>query len=148
MNEKELQRRLYWLCIGREDEIICPNTLLYSWESDMVGVTKAGRIHEYEVKISRADFRADLQKNRHEALLRKTYYGPNRFWYVAPEGLLTKEDMPEYAGLIILRDDRLRVEHRAPERHRIEITDSQRTKLYRSMMQRFWRYRGFDDRHQ
>lgn len=50
-----------------------------------------------EIKVSRGDFRRDVAnrlKQRRARLL------VNEFYYAAPVGLLTPEDMPEWAGLI------------------------------------------------
>ena len=49
----------------------------------------------YEVKVSRSDFRRDsLEKQQHA--LRYS----NRFYYLVPAALITKDECPEWAGLI------------------------------------------------
>jgi|GEM_PF-2944992 len=49
----------------------------------------------YEVKVSRSDYRRDsLEKQRHA--LRYS----NRFYYLVPAGLITKDECPGWAGLI------------------------------------------------
>jgi hypothetical protein len=50
-----------------------------------------------EIKVSRGDFRRDINapmKQRRARML------ANQFYYAAPAGLLTPEDMPTWAGLI------------------------------------------------
>jgi hypothetical protein len=50
-----------------------------------------------EIKVSRGDFRRDIRqpmKQRRARLL------ANQFFYAAPKGLLTAEDLPTWAGLI------------------------------------------------
>lgn len=67
--ESDIQDRLYFLLWRKSHDSIAPNVYLYEWESDMFSVTKAGYAHEYEIKISLSDFRADLDKTaRHEIL--------------------------------------------------------------------------------
>jgi hypothetical protein len=88
-------------------------------DADFVAVTMAGQVYEYEVKISRSDFLKDASKRRH-----KIYTGlqeglrPNRFWYVAPTGLLATEDIPAFAGWIECVDGKLEQRIRAPLLHR------------------------------
>jgi hypothetical protein len=95
-------------------------------EADVLGISGAGHIYEYEIKISRADFFNDFKNKAYKhrllgegdakhtyALWKKgkktdeTYdliVIPNRFYYVCPEGLIKKEEVPEYAGLIYIND--------------------------------------------
>ena len=49
----------------------------------------------YEIKISRADFRRDNHKKQRGARLYS-----DRFWYVAPVGIIPHEEVPDWAGLI------------------------------------------------
>ena len=91
------------------------------WECDVFEITKAGYFREYEVKISLADYRADAEKEsrsrirmvggkwedvpgkrKHEQIGQPE--GPVEFYYVCPEGLLTPEIVPSWAGLIVMRD--------------------------------------------
>jgi hypothetical protein len=49
----------------------------------------------YEIKVSRADFRRDTHKKQRGARLFS-----DRFWYVAPVGIIPHEEVPDWAGLI------------------------------------------------
>ncbi|WP_394658791.1 MmcB family DNA repair protein [uncultured Novosphingobium sp.] len=49
----------------------------------------------YEIKISRADFRRDHAFKQREARLYS-----DQFYYVTPAGLVRREEVPEWAGLI------------------------------------------------
>jgi hypothetical protein len=49
----------------------------------------------YEIKVSRSDFRRDSHKKQRGARLFS-----DRFWYVAPVGVIPHEDVPDWAGLI------------------------------------------------
>lgn len=90
------------------------------WECDVIEVTKAMYWKEYEIKLSRSDFKADARKtrersvrdpegphswsyktethNKHELLAAGSEKGPSQFWFVTPVGLLTVDDIPTWAG--------------------------------------------------
>ena len=76
MNEPEIQDYLYrYFFAGRSYGI--PNIYLYNWESDFLSVTKAGRVHEYEIKISRSDFKADAAKTEKHRIMEHGCREPN-----------------------------------------------------------------------
>lgn len=106
---------------------VVPNyTPRHWWECDVFEVTKAGYFTEYEVKLTRADFKADATKARldygaprkevmpdgtfrllpmptiekHQLLSAGDVRGPSRFFFVAPSGLLDGLTIPPWAGLI------------------------------------------------
>jgi hypothetical protein len=98
--------------------VMAPNIFLWGvFESDFVRVTKSGYGIEYEIKLSKSDFKADFKKKKlnivgigsdrhviynsitkHEWL--SSGKGPTEFYYVFPEGLIKHEDVPEWAGII------------------------------------------------
>lgn len=82
------------------------NLNVYDWESDVLKITKSGYAYEFEIKISRGDFKNDFKhkKKKHLLLENKSNDSkmPNYFYYVVPAGLITEEDVPEYAGLIYI----------------------------------------------
>lgn len=49
----------------------------------------------YEIKVSRSDFKRDTAFKQREARL----YA-DRFYYVTPKGLLSKDEIPDWAGLM------------------------------------------------
>lgn len=65
----------------------------------------------YEIKISRADFRRDSASKQRQARLFS-----DRFFYVTPLGLVTPEEVPDWAGLIELNSGKLRTRVHAPRR--------------------------------
>jgi hypothetical protein len=93
-------------------------------EADVFGISKAGHMYEFEIKISRSDFFADFKhkttkhrelrerdaKYTHKVWKRgkctdETYdlIGiANRFYYVCPILLIRLDEVPEYAGLIYI----------------------------------------------
>jgi hypothetical protein len=96
------------------------------WETDAFFITKAGYWVEFEVKLTRGDFKADAQKTqnvrgtgrwepdpsrpghqhyvhdqeRKHDLMAQTDRGPCQFFYVCPEQLVTLAELPAWAGLI------------------------------------------------
>ncbi len=84
-------------------------------ECDVLSISKADYIYEYEIKISRADFKKDFTKQKHTNILNENYTKtkkgeviyllPNYFNYVTPRGLVSIDEVPEYAGLIYINDD-------------------------------------------
>lgn len=131
MNAHQITTKLARWCLGLKHTMVCPNAYLsfYGWESDMVSVTKAGLLHEYEVKISRSDFFADFKKarrtmkyppktdplwyrkgevvtvSRHDLIQSgPNEKRPNYFWFVVPKDLVTLDEVPPYAGLIYVSE--------------------------------------------
>ena len=107
--------------------VLSPSSVLYrtenlnvfAWESDSLAITKSKYAYEFEIKISRADFKNDFKhkKVKHQ-MLEGTYqlFGdeflgngkmsltdkPNYFYYVVPENLISVDEIPNYAGLIYI----------------------------------------------
>ncbi len=82
-------------------EAICEN-FGYNWEMDIASLSKSGMLHEYEVKISRSDFLADKKQKATKFAhyeMRNERTCPNYFYYVCPEGLIKKNEIPTWAGL-------------------------------------------------
>lgn len=143
LTERRVQHMLFKrFMAGGSHQIAVPNSTLYGWEADMLTVTKAGFVHEYEIKVSRADLLRELKAVReaHEAgrdhwTSRSTkcwrhsvlaglleppplYSGqrakewherammrrPNHFWFVVREGICQPEEIPAYAGLLVVRE--------------------------------------------
>ena len=80
------------------------NLNVYDWESDVLKITKSGYAYEFEIKISRGDFKNDFKHKKKKHLLLENKENnakmPNYFYYVVPEDLVTEDEVPEYAGLI------------------------------------------------
>ncbi|WP_313522627.1 MmcB family DNA repair protein [Shinella sp.] len=71
----------------------------------------------YEIKVSREDFRRDNDEKQSGALAFS-----DRFYYVTPPDLLTKADLPAWAGLLECDGLRLTTIRRAPVRSKQEPT--------------------------
>ena len=84
------------------------NVYIFEWESDLFGVSKSKYAVEVEVKISRSDFLADFKKKKHQMFKEARQAGkgqsftniPNRFYFACPHGMIFKDEIPAYAGLI------------------------------------------------
>jgi hypothetical protein len=114
---------------------------------------------EYEIKITRKDFRADLLKSRHQKLAGLNHdpipgwwhdnrKGPSYLYYAAPSDLLTIGDIPAHAGLIVISDSGVAsIVRPAPKLHKDKLPDHHRQWLERSLTCRYWnaRLRGFAD---
>jgi hypothetical protein len=141
--------------LRQHDEILVPNVHA-PWECDMLTITRAGYVHEFEIKISRADFHADFKKEKHQHYAARIpaflspWYGekrmteiPGRFWFVTMEGIATADDIPEYAGWIEARSNRRypKVIKQAPQLHKVKATQEYRIRVLQSMMHRYWQAR-------
>lgn len=84
-------------------------------ECDVISVSKSDYIYEYEIKTSRADFKKDFIKEKHTHMINESstkvvrgqtiYLLPNYFTFVVPFGLVSEEEVPEYAGLMYMNED-------------------------------------------
>lgn len=117
MTAESIQKALFW---QYKFWLAAPNIHMWRFESDFLGVSKTQYLFDYEIKLSRSDFRADFSKfgyvpghgvmergremTRHEFLL--SGKGPNRFYYVFPEGLLADDEVPAWAGIITVKEVR------------------------------------------
>lgn len=81
-------------------DIIIPNYYVGFYEMDVFRLLNSGMLYEYEIKISRADFKNDFKKGSKHALMANKKGDANRFFFVTPTGLVHKNEVPEYAGLI------------------------------------------------
>lgn len=88
------------------------------WESDFIVIKENGYVYEFEIKLTRSDFLADFKKKqKHSILLNGSYQKqwdsliktehknrPNRFYYVSTPGVISRHELPPYAGLITIHD--------------------------------------------
>lgn len=160
LSERTIQDALYREYARRKHEPIVPNAYHFgTWESDLLTVTTAGYVNEFEIKISTSDYRADREGSRakqlkHLQLAEPSRAGnipgrqriPNYFWYVTPAGLIDPTEIPDYAGHMEVVDVTLRGRPRryldtrrpAPRLHTTKIGDAQLRGLYRCLFYRYW----------
>lgn len=77
--------------------------------------SKDFRTVAYEIKVSRADFRRDSEEKQSGALAFS-----DRFFYVCPDGVLTKVDVPDWAGLMTFDGKVFSVAKLAPRREKAD----------------------------
>lgn len=104
----------------RGHESICEN-YGHNWEMDVASMSQSGMLHEYEVKISRSDFLADKKQKATKFMhyeMRIEGTTPNYFYYVCPEGLIKKGEIPMYAGLYYYSDGEIQMIKNAKRIHK------------------------------
>ena len=190
----DIEKALYYE-LEKRAKYMCPGKHLRNWfECDFLSVTRSDFLHEYEIKVSKSDFKADFKKTAKHLLLegkerlfvgendpklntfrradnRKRKYikedsgsagymydfsdleKPNYFWYVTPEGLLTADDIPPYAGWMEVRKTnairhqglRCFTRKEAPRLHAQKIASESILNILESMCHRFWNLRILAD---
>lgn len=122
------------------------NAYIFDWESDFFSVTESDYIYEFEIKVSKSDFKDDFNKVGKHVLLESAedpqidIKRPNKFYYVTPRGLLNSYEIPIYAGLIEVispKEEAILVKD-APFLHKEKILDIYKDKLLEKFA---WRYR-------
>lgn len=117
MTERQLQLAL-WDKLFKGMQLMVPNFTPKDWfECDVWGVSLAGLVWEFEIKVAFSDFRKDASKApgsrfssrswslrsnmdpKYVRLASGDYHGPSNFVYVAPKGVIPPEEVPEWAGL-------------------------------------------------
>jgi len=150
MDEFIIQNALYHHVLSKQHNFIIPNIYLGSSEADLISVTKAGYINEYEIKITRSDFKADFKKSKHSFLKDRQKTFRSYFWFVAPEGLINADEIPEYAGFMIVRKMKNRYPFkgfacreikRPPRLSSEKINAWQKDQILTAYMYRFWNMR-------
>ncbi len=140
------------------------------WETDVLVVQQSsGYCYDIEVKISRSDFKADLNKVKKHSILREGCYTwrrerwdremkvynlletvekhefrPNRFYYCVPEELVSADEVPAYAGLMYVdQAGSVRTVKEAPFIHRQKLDFAEKlvNKLYIYWRQAEWERR-------
>jgi hypothetical protein len=133
-----MQQKLIQYARGGAYDIVMCNYYFGSYEMDVFKLNDKMWITEYEIKISRTDFKKDFTKTRTRSLyddkfnyqgsittnkheqLEKGECKPNRFYFVVPEGLVAKEEIPPHAGLLYYdeKTDSITVEKNARLLHK------------------------------
>lgn len=81
------------------------NAFIYEWESDFFSITELDYAFEFEIKVTKGDFKDDFNKREKHILLESAdpssfIKKPNKFFYAVPKNLLATSEIPSYAGLI------------------------------------------------
>lgn len=132
----------------------------------MISVTAKGYMNEFEIKVSKSDFKADKLKKKHADIefwmngvtetnfvgrdgyvhprLKRNIVQPaNRLWYVVPEFLITAAHVNSLHGLIYVSDTgHVKIIKQAPLLHKTPMPESYKEQIARSYMWRYWRLRN------
>lgn len=161
---KDIERQLYHICMIKNHKFMINNIYLFrGWESDFISVTKADYIFEYEIKVTRSDYRNDFNKiDRHDSLengeckpsswdLRHGKLNqngkvnkdrPNRFYFVCPEDLIKVDEIPDYAGLLYTTGYYYgNIAKQAPLLHKEKLIDKFRDKFFTALFYKYWQAR-------
>ncbi|MFA6501907.1 MAG: hypothetical protein WCT85_03870 [Parachlamydiales bacterium] len=121
----KIKLRLLTWC-GNQSDIILPNFYLTSaYEMDVFRLTKSGISYEYEIKISKNDFKNDFKKGTKHINLESGRCLCNHFYFVVPDNLINISEVPDYAGLIYYKEsyDRLQIIKHAKKIHSRKFQD-------------------------
>lgn len=158
--EEYIQKKLGCFFASSTQKYVMENLYVFGWESDKLIETSSGLIYEFEIKISKADFKNDFKskKKKHLILEGKEMQKkrPNYFYYAVPKGLIVPEDVPEYAGLIyVMPDDGefkfnyLQMAKMAPKLHNEKYSDDDLKlgeKFYYNMLNWKTKYREMKEK--
>lgn len=167
---------------------IC-EAFVYPEESDFLTISRNNYTHEFEVKVSRSDFKADFKKSKHRKFKslvagKEMYlsskgeaknsciifgrYGkvdsskirfipwmssvwfsevrlhnlPNRFSFIVPEGMVGKDEVPEYSGLYYVKECGKIVEIKKPKmlhKQEFKAWENLASKYYWQIKTRKWK---------
>ncbi len=173
MNERDIQRCI-WQDKWQSMSLMVPNYTPHRWfECDMFAVTKAGYFYEYEIKLTKADLRADLRKRsrptyrrrengqrgyerrpgelKHERLVRGDECGPSLFFYVVPKDMVSVNEIPAWAGLAyvelaVVRRGMIEIVKRPPRRHQTKVAKKVVDHARGVCYHRYWQERQKVDR--
>lgn len=117
--EKWVQARL-WDFYFNEHKYMFHNIYFFNdvWECDALHFLENGICHEYEIKLKHYDFLDDFKKVEKHEMLKKAESCANKFFYVAPFDIIKVEELPPYAGLIEVNEERIRIKRAAPLLHK------------------------------
>jgi len=104
---KEIQKAVGKIQVLKFHNPVCENigALCLDIEMDIMSISKSDLLYEFEVKVSRADFKADFKKRKWEKYTTPiTRLTPNYFSYVCPTNMIELVEIPEYAGLYYFQD--------------------------------------------
>lgn len=133
----EITYNLMRYCRSHAYDIILPNFFVGNYEMDVCKIMQSGYMVEYEIKISKSDFKADFKKNngyngksKHDNL-RIGERPCNRFFFVVPKDLIQPDEVPDHCGLIYYHDKTFTLVKNAKLLHKNKQTD--RLNFYKAL---------------
>jgi len=122
MTEKSIQKILWEKYKSHKYKILNAQICNYREIADFISVTQSGYCQEIEIKLSKSDFQADFRKPKHKLMKSKpsgwNKKVANRFYFAVPKGLISKKDVPRYAGLIYIYNNKAEIIKKAPLLHK------------------------------
>ena len=67
--EEYIQKKLDGFFAESTKKYVIENLYVFSWESDKLIETRSGLIYEFEIKVSKADFKNDFKKKDKHVIL-------------------------------------------------------------------------------
>lgn len=109
---KDIQQAICKAEIKKGNHVAENFNYFFAGELDVISVSKSGYVSEFEVKVSRSDFKADAKKRKWQwyenpRLQILSAQCPNYFTYVCLKGLIQESDLKDYQGLIWIIDNEI-----------------------------------------
>jgi len=106
--------------------------------------------HGYEIKVSRADWLAELAQPEKRRWAMEI---SNQFWFVAPTGIIKKDEVPEGCGLLLVTETGMLVrdvvaKHHAAREFRMDEIASMLRSVLNLKTDKLWKYQGVDLSHE
>lgn len=146
MTAKDIQKALFKLKQAAKYNIC--NVYFFNeykfGECDFLSIGQNDYICSFEVKVSKSDYKADfLKEKKHQYLSsvnRDKLNIPNKFYYVCPENLIKVEEVPDYAGLVYVKDGFCTEIKKAPFLHKTKINYERNlnSKLYYGYLENWY----------
>lgn len=93
-----------------EKDLVLTNHFHSDWEADILVINAEGFSHEFEIKLSRSDFKNDFKKNYQNAKTKEKFlkhdkiscgdYLCNRFSFLIPMGMIEPDEIPSHCGIV------------------------------------------------
>lgn len=105
--EKDIQNSIFKRLYDRKKDgqnlffDITSNVKFFDWESDILFKNQQGSIYEIEIKTSLSDYLNDFEnkKKKHKELSKIRQKAPAYFYFLVPNEIVDKIEVPEYCGL-------------------------------------------------
>lgn len=157
ITEWMVQESLYRNLNEKKHRLIVPNCKALGYEADVLSLTRAGYITEFEIKLSRSDFLNESRCRSKKCKFQlyesaqnisisaySAMFCPNFFYYVCPKEIIKPDQVPDFAGLLWIVDLKtafFRVILEAPRLHGYKLAEPKIEWMIRSMQAKFWKDR-------
>lgn len=158
---------LIWKRYASRSLAVIPRSHALVFEADVLVVMRSLYTHEFEIKMSRADFMADRLKDKWvnraawatgagvatvpdpwhpgETHNVRVFQPANYFWYVCPRDLIKPADIEPWMGLMYVRGNGLIVMQDAQRTHKEKLGTAQLLQITSSLSARMWKTRHILD---